>query len=181
MEFLLYSKSILFDFNKVKLDPGHEQEGKKTQSFFLATTLTWQSDHSRSGGFQHLKAGRAFCPPTSLLLQLQSLGLCSGLLHGVQGLPKCSKGGLTWAKGSALLGRVWVWIQTNSSGFSLVQCNREQTLHTVRKNSPFTALISQDLGDAPVSSEASSKGTKLQKKQVLDCLCCEALDRKSVV
>lgn len=34
MEFLLYSKSILFDLNKVNLDPGHEQEGKKTQSFF---------------------------------------------------------------------------------------------------------------------------------------------------
>lgn len=81
---------------------------------------------------------------------------------------------VTWAEGSALLGRVWVWIQTNSSDFALVQCNSEQTLHTVRKNSPFTALISQDLGDALVSSEASSKGTKLQKKQVLDCLCCEA-------
>lgn len=33
MEFLLYSKSILFDLNKIKLDPGHEQEGKKLQIF----------------------------------------------------------------------------------------------------------------------------------------------------
>lgn len=83
-------------------------------------------------------------------------------------------GDVTWAEGSALLGRVWVWIQTSSSDFALVQCDSEQTLHTVRKNSPFTALISQDLGDALVSSEASSKGTKPQKKQVLNCLCCKA-------
>ncbi|KAI1243589.1 hypothetical protein IHE44_0001220 [Lamprotornis superbus] len=49
------------------------------------------------------------------------------------------------------------------------RCNSEQTLHTLRKNSPFTALISQDLGNALVSSEASSMETKLQKKQVKTC------------
>lgn len=47
---------------------------------FLATILTCQSEHSHSGSFQCLKVGRA-----SLLPQLQSLGLCSDLLHGCRG------------------------------------------------------------------------------------------------
>lgn len=124
--------------------------------------------------FPTREGGQSFLPTLKSPSPVAVPGLCSELVHGCRGCLNAAQHSCTWAKGSALLGRAWLWIQTSSSGFALVQCSSEQTLNAVRKNSSFTALISQDLGDALVSSEASSKGTKLQKKQVLDCLCCEA-------